>query len=220
MCLIIKKPADRRITADFLAHAWERNSHGWGTFHVEGDCVVWARGLQFDELIAHNAQLPFGTEVYIHVRKATYGHVNQEMAHPYWVRDGLMLMHNGTIKHLAPQDAALSDTSELARLLRDMLQGLDDGQAAALIRSQGFKALTAPLVLGSMVVLLDRHGPVRLGRAWHVVQHHEWDGAMPGIEVSNTHAWVPKGGAPRPPWRQMAHSLLALLAGRARRSAA
>ena len=219
MCLIIKKPADRRITVDFLEHAWERNSHGWGTFHVEDGRVVWSRGLRLGELIAHNAQLPLGSEVYIHVRKATYGHVSEAMAHPYWVRDGLMLMHNGTIKHLAPQDEALSDTSELARLLRDMLDGLDDVQAAALIRSQGFVTLTAPLVHGSMVVLLDRHGPVRLGRAWHVVQSHEWDGAMPGIEVSNTHAWVPKGRQ-RQPWLQTVQGVLSFWNRRARRSAA
>jgi glutamine phosphoribosylpyrophosphate amidotransferase len=221
MCLIIKKPAGRRITADFLEHAWERNSHGWGTFHVEGGKVLWSRGLKLSELIVHNAQLPLDTEVFLHVRKATVGEVNEEMAHPYWVRDGLMLMHNGTIRHLAPSDRSRSDSFELARLLRDMLQGLDDAQAAALIRSSGFLALTAPLVQGSMVVLLDRHGAVRLGRDWHTVQAHEWDGAMPGIEVSNTHAWVPKS-ARRPGWRQWAHHGVGLLGARLRlrRSAA
>lgn len=191
MCLIIKKPAGRRITADFLEHAWKHNSHGWGSFHVEGGKVSWARGLKLSELIAYNAQLPLDEEVFLHVRKATYGHVNEEMAHPFFVRDGLMLMHNGTISHLAPQDVAVSDTSELARLLRNMLEGLDETQAAALIRSQGFLRLTAPLIHGSMVILMDKQGAVKLGRAWHTVQQHEWDGAMPGIDVSNTHAWVP-----------------------------
>lgn len=218
MCLIIRKPADRRIGADFLQNAWQRNSHGWGAFHVESGRVVWVRGMQLDELIAFNAGLPLGTEVYLHVRKATYGHVNEEMAHPYQVREGLMLMHNGSIAHLAPRDVALSDTSELARLLRDMLQGLSDDQVASLIRSEGFERLTAPLVNGSMVVLLDSHGAVRLGRSWHVVQRHEWDGAMPGIEVSNTHAWVPKGGHPRrwPNWRQLTQACQVLWGRRAR----
>jgi hypothetical protein len=211
MCLIIKKPAGRRITVDFLENAWKRNSHGWGSFHVADGKVVWARGLKFDELVAHNATLPVDTEVFLHVRKATFGHVNEAMAHPYFVRDGLMLMHNGSIHHLAPQDPSLSDTAELARMLHDMLSGLDDAQAAALIRSQGFIRLTAPLIHGSMVVLLDRHGPVRLGRGWHVVQDHEWDGVMPGIEVSNTHAWAPKFARPRrPAWRQVAQAVQGL----------
>ncbi len=214
MCLIIKKPAGRRISADFLENAWKRNSHGWGSFHVADDRVVSARGLAFDELLAHNAALPLDAEVYLHVRKATFGHVNEAMAHPYEVRSGLMLMHNGSIHHLAPTDPALSDTSELARMLRDMLQGLNDAQAASLIRTQGFQRLTDPLVHGSMVVLLDRHGPVRLGRGWHVVQDHEWDGVMPGIEVSNTHAWAPKFARPRPPWRQLAQAFQGLWAGR------
>lgn len=220
MCLIIKKPAGRKITLDFLENAWKRNSHGWGTFHVEDGKVLWARGLRFEELVAHNARLPFDTEVYIHVRKATFGHVNEDMAHPYFVRDGLMLMHNGSIHHLAPQDETRSDTSELARLLHDMLAGLDDVQAAVLIRSQGFARLTAPLVEGSMVVLLDRHGTVRLGRDWHVVKEHEWDGVMPGIEVSNTHAWAPKAIRHVRPWRQLAQTALGLLGNRARRSPA
>lgn len=189
MCLIIKKPLGRRIAADFLENAWQRNSHGWGCFHVDQGQVIWARGLHLAELIEHNARLPLGNEVYLHLRRATYGEVNHDMAHPYIVRPGLLLMHNGSIAHLAPQDPALSDTSELARLLRDMLHVLSDEQASNLIRSQGFKALTAPLIEGSMVVLMDARGPVRLGREWLTVQAADWDEGMAGIEVSNSHTW-------------------------------
>jgi len=189
MCLIIKKPVGRHIAADFLENAWQRNSHGWGCFHMAQGVVIWARGLHLDELIAHNARLPLDTEVYLHLRRATYGDINHDMAHPYVVRDGLLLMHNGNIAHLAPQDPARSDTFELARMLRDMLDGLTDTQASCVIRSHGFRALTAPLIDGSMVVLMDAHGPVRLGREWHTVQAADWSDAMAGVEVSNTHTW-------------------------------
>lgn len=189
MCLIIKKPLGRHIAADFLENAWQRNSHGWGCFHMDQGEVIWARGLNLGELIEHNARLPLGAEVYLHLRRATYGDVNHDMAHPYIVRQGLLLMHNGSIAHLAPQDPTVSDTSELARLLRDMLHGLSDEQASGLIRTQGFRALTAPLIEGSMVVLMDRKGPVRLGRDWHTVQAADWDEGMAGIEVSNSHTW-------------------------------
>jgi hypothetical protein len=189
MCLIIKKPLGRHIAADFLENAWQRNDHGWGCFHMAQGRVIWARGLHLDELIAHNARLPLDAEVYLHLRRATYGHINHDMAHPYVVREGLLLMHNGSIAHLAPQDPARSDTSELARLLRDMLDGLSDVQASRVIRSQGFGALTAPLIEGSMVVLMDANGPVRLGREWHTVQAADWSEAMAGVEVSNAHTW-------------------------------
>lgn len=197
MCLIIKKPPGRRIPDDFLENAWQHNHHGWGGLYLDAAApdapaarqVVWARGLRFDDLLAYNARLPLEAEVYLHLRRATYGDVNDDMAHPYVVRPGLMLMHNGSIAHLAPQDTSLSDTSELARMLRDMLTGLSDPQAASLVRSQGFKALTAPLIEGSMVVLMDQHGPVHLGRAWHQVQAAQWHEAMVGIEVSNSHTW-------------------------------
>ena len=189
MCLIIKKPIGRRISLDFLTHAWQRNAHGWGSFHLAEGEVVWQRGLCLHALIEHNARLPLDTEVYVHLRRATYGEITHDMAHPYIVRPGLLLMHNGSIAHLAPQDPARSDTSELARLLRDMLSGLSDAQVSGLIRSPGFRALTAPLIEGSMVVLMDAQGPVRLGRPWHTVQAADWSEAMAGMEVSNVHTW-------------------------------
>jgi predicted glutamine amidotransferase len=133
MCLIIKKPAGRTICTEFLKNAWQRNCHGWGGFFVQDGQVVRARGLHFEELLDYNRQLPANVEACIHLRKATYGEVNHEMAHPYLVRPGLMLMHNGSIHHLAPQDPSVSDTSELARLLGDLLAGLSDEQAAAMI---------------------------------------------------------------------------------------
>lgn len=214
MCLIIRKPAERRICADFLRHAWQLNADGWGAFHLAGDRVVSARGMHLEQLLDYNAQLPLDAEVFIHLRKATYGEVNEAMAHPYRVRDRLLLMHNGSIHRLAPDDRSRSDTSELARLLADMLAGLDDEQVAALIRSDGFSTMTAPLVEGSMVILFDQRGAVRLGRDWHTVAAGEWDGVMPGIEVSNTHAWQPKSRRRAPAWRQWIAAFAALRRGR------
>ncbi len=204
MCLIIKKPTGRRIPTDFLVNAWQRNAHGWGCFHLAQGEVVWTRGLDFDELLVHNDRLPLDAEVFVHLRRATFGEVNHDMTHPYVVREGLMLMHNGSIERLAPQDKSLSDTSELARLLRDMLQGLSNTQASSLIRSHGFKVLTAPLIDGSMVVLMDAQGAVRLGREWHTVHAADWSDAMAGVEVSNTHTWG-RGVVPHAAVTEVAH---------------
>lgn len=193
MCLIIKKPPGRQIAADFLANAWRHNHHGWGWFYRDArqGQLVWDRGLDFEELLERHARLPLETEVYLHLRRATYGEVHHDMAHPFVVRPGLLLMHNGSIAHLAPQDTCRSDTAELARMLHDMLSGLSDEQAAVLIRSQGLQALIAPLIDGSMLVLMDARGAVRLGRDWHRVQPAEWHEAMVGVEVSNAHTWAP-----------------------------
>lgn len=191
MCLIIKKPPGRSIATDFLENAWRHNHHGWGWFHrdeAQGQ-VLWSRGLCLQDLLEHNARLPLEAEVYLHLRRATHGHVNHDMAHPFVVHPGLLLMHNGSIDRLAPQDAALSDTAELARMLKDMLNGLGETQVSGLIRSAGFRALIAPLIEGSMVVLMDGQGPVCLGRAWHAVKQEQWHEAMVGIEVSNSHTW-------------------------------
>ena len=214
MCLIIRKPAGRRVQSRFIEHVWQHNSHGWGAFHGQSDGIASARGMTLPELLEYNAELPLDLEVFLHLRRATYGAVDERMTHPYHVRDGLMLMHNGSIHPLAPSDPGRSDSSELARLLADLLDGLDDHQAAALLRSEGFRRLTAPLVDGSMVVLFDRAGAVRLGRDWHAVQANEWDAGMCGIEVSNTHAWRPHTGQRVPAWRQWAAACRNLLGNR------
>lgn len=163
--------------------------------------LVWARGLELNELLDFNRRLPDNVEACLHLRKATYGEVNYDMTHPYAVRPGLMLMHNGTIPQMAPQDPSLSDTSELARLLGELLVGLSDEQASALVRSPAFAKLTAPLIEGSMVVLGDRSGLVRLGRSWHILKTNEWSAAMAGLEVSNVHTWRTKShGRAGPSW--------------------
>ncbi|GAA0764638.1 class II glutamine amidotransferase [Ideonella azotifigens] len=215
MCLIIKKPRGRQITADFLENAWRGNHDGWGFFYLDGSGhLATTKGMQLNELLALNQGLPLDCEVYLHLRKATYGHVNHEMAHPYQVREGLMLMHNGSIEHLAPTDTRRSDTSELARMLACMFDGLTDAQVASMMRSEGFNRLITPAIKGSMVVLLDREGAVRLGRDWHVVQPREWNGVMPGIEVSNTHAWAPLWDLQTPAWRRVARKAWQWLTGR------
>lgn len=189
MCLIIKKPAGRRIAADFLRNAWQDNPHGWGCFHLAQGRPVWARGMSLTGLIEHNRSLPEPVEVYLHLRKATYGAVSPALAHPHVVREGLLLMHNGSIDHLAPNDERSSDTAELARCLNDLLAGLDNAQAARMLRCAGLTRLLSPLIHGSMVLLLDAQGAVRLGRDWHRIESTQWDASMTGIEVSNTHTW-------------------------------
>lgn len=42
---------------------------------------------------------------------------------------------------------------------------------------------------GSMLVLMDVQGAVRLGREWHQVHAADWHVDMTGIEVSNLHTW-------------------------------
>ncbi|HXD08132.1 MAG TPA: hypothetical protein VN680_19060 [Burkholderiaceae bacterium] len=193
MCLIIQKPAGRRIPDEFLRNAWTTNPDGWGSFQRVDGQLVRRRGLQLEDLLHYNRSLGPREEVNIHLRRATYGPVNMAMTHPFVVTPDLLMMHNGTLHPLAPESRAVSDTCELARLLDDMLHGLSPDQAAALIRSEGFVRLTAPLIDGSMVLLLDRDGLVRLGRDWHTVGEGEWDASMHGIRVSNTYSWTRQG---------------------------
>lgn len=194
MCLIICKPPGRSIPAEFLANAWARNGDGWGAFFAHEGRLQCCRGLSYPGLMAANTALPRHAQVYLHLRKATCGHVNESMTHPLVVRPGLLLMHNGTFPGLVPggADSDKSDTWELARLLRDLTSGMSDVQVQHLIRSEGFRRLSAVFMQRNVVVLQDEQGSVRLGRAWHRVTEDEWDASMVGVEVSNRHAWTPK----------------------------
>lgn len=193
MCLIVRKPAQRSVPADFLERAWQRNHDGWGSVRWQAGRAVTTRGMSLDELQAHVAALPVREEVLIHLRRATHGPVNLEMAHPIEVCPGIVLMHNGRIDSLAAPDNAVSDTYELARLLGQWLAPLPPPAASRVLRGEGFSRLLAPVIGDSMVVLADSRGWLRLGRAWHLVTAQDWqDRAMHGIEVSNRHTWVPE----------------------------
>ena len=192
MCLIVHKPAHRALCADFLREAWRRNPDGWGCFYLRDGVPVHDKGMDLDGLLALYAALPLEQEVYIHLRQATFGPVTHDMAHPFVVREGLLLMHNGSIGALAPSDGRRSDTAELARLLGDLLQDMDAVQSARFIRSEALARLLSPLIGQSRLVLLDAEGAVRLGKAWHTVAQPEWSAQMHGIEVSNIHAWQPR----------------------------
>lgn len=201
MCLIIHKPSGRPVCPEFLANAWLRNGHGWGivTWDAEGQPQA-RRGMRLPELLAQAAALDHEAPAVLHLRQATVGAVNLAMVHPFEVRPGLWLMHNGSIAHLRPAKGQHSDTAELARLLADLLAGQSDEQARATLRSEGFERLIAPLIRGSMVLLLDRDGLVRLGREWHRVAADEWLPSMHGMEVSNARTWRPH--CPQR-WRQL-----------------
>jgi len=200
MCLIIHKPANRPVCPAFVENAWQRNGHGWGviTWDTEGEPRA-QQGMRLDDLLQHLQALPETQPALLHLRQATVGAVNLAMTHPFLVRPGLWLMHNGSIRTLRPSQPGHSDTAELARLLGELLAGLDDAQARATVRSEAFARLLAPLVKGSMVLLADRDGVVRLGREWHRVAHDEWHPSMQGIEVSNARTWRPR--CPQA-WRQ------------------
>lgn len=193
MCLIIHKPAGRAVCPAFLENAWRRNGHGWGLLQwgADGEPQV-QRGMRLPELLAAVSALPEPARALLHLRQATVGEVNLAMAHPFEVRPGVWLMHNGSLRHLAPRQPGHSDTAELARLLGELLAGLDAAAARAALRSEAFERLLAPLLRGSMVLLADRDGVVRLGREWHRVAADEWHPSMQGIEVSNARTWRPR----------------------------
>ncbi|NDY93301.1 hypothetical protein [Ideonella livida] len=223
MCLILKKPAGRTIPADFLQHVWQHNPDGWGLCHRAGTPdaprLAWTKGMALAELLVHNAHLPREAEAWLHLRRATVGPVSHDMAHPHLVRDtpqgGLLLLHNGTLETLRPgaAPAPCSDSAELARLLGELMHGLEEAQAARLLRSPALARLLQPLLAGSMVVLLDAQGEVCLGRDWVTLQAGHWSADMAGLAVSNLQAWQPRGLEPQAtglngtasPWWQAWH---------------
>lgn len=192
MCVIIKRPANRIIPNDFLIEAWQKNSDGWGVGFLTEGTLIARRGMTLDELLLANDSLPPESEVIVHLRKATVGDIRREMTHPFWVRPGLALFHNGTIGRTAPLPVGKSDTWQLARCLHAILAGRGERQWADFIRTDEFSKAIKGLLGCSMAVLLDRHGALTFGRQWHRLTPQEWCAGMTGMDVSNTTAWRPR----------------------------
>lgn len=195
MCLIIKKPAGRHIPESFLRSAWSRNPHGWGVAHAADERLVVDRGMDFDELVRTLGTLPAQLEVHVHLRYATSGRVNLDMTHPFVVRPGLVLMHNGVIPELEPKGEHLdkSDTWNLARLLRQRFDAMSDDEVSRSIRQVEFRTWLERLAGGSMVVLHDVREALCFGRRWYEMTEDDWDDEMAGMEVSNHYGWRPRG---------------------------
>jgi hypothetical protein len=187
MCLIIRKPSGISVPREFIFHVAESNSHGWGFAYLAGNELITDKGLDLLEGVDAFSAIPVDREAVLHLRRATRGGLNPDLAHPFMLTTDTLLFHNGTLSLPVP-NPQMSDTWELARLLRSFLQVIPPSQQAHFLRSEGFNVLLSRLIEGSMVVLMDHHGILSFGREWKTLSNQDFPGTE-GLQVSNFYAW-------------------------------
>lgn len=185
MCIIILQPKDHVFSDEAILDFYERNPHGFGFMWVDEKGLQSVRIVPRDGQEAIEAYLEHaaGREGVIHFRYATSGPVNPSMAHPFPVRDDLLVVHNGVLPGGSERE---SDTAQFVRevlqpLLKDGRDVLEDPEVADYIED---------CVVGSSLVFLDADNVVtKFGR-----EGVEYDGCW----YSNTYAWTlpPELGGP------------------------
>lgn len=170
MCLIIHKPAGKAIPDWVINSAYESNSDGIGIMH-SGTMRKWAH--LDPERIKQELQELEDVELAVHFRMATDGRVNKKNAHPFKLKNGAYLMHNGILsKYRTAPDAEESDTR---RFIREFCNPL--------ISKHGSipRALLEPAITGNKICIGQRDGTIsRYGSGW--LEYF-------GCYFSNTYAW-------------------------------
>jgi len=112
MCLLLFKPAGVEFTDEQLKDFHENNPDGFGIMYREdGKVVVHKRIGKLRKIRRMYRQYAAGRECALHFRWRTHGIVSRENTHPFTVRDGLHLMHNGILPHYSDAYGDKSDTA-------------------------------------------------------------------------------------------------------------
>lgn len=181
MCVIIVKPAGKRIPADLLEATASLNRDGWGLMGLRdnGDLVVERQSrVRPDDIGRALAGLDDAT-VALHLRLRTAGSTSEDDVHPFKVTDDLYLMHNGTLD-IQRREPGRSDTWHL---VNDVLRPLAE-RFEGLLGDEAFAALLeASLGPDNKLVLLDARQ-----RRLHVI-NGQHGAQFEGLWLSTTR-WV------------------------------
>lgn len=167
MCVIIYKPENVSLSkADFMC-AFDRNSQGFGLYDVQANHLV--KGMSTKKQAWKTIKTVMRHELIIHLRIATSGNIDADSCHPFRLKDGAILAHNGVIDGLSDPKADLSDTQRLAVLL--------DRIASDAIRLEVLRSHSGD----QKFAYVSRHRKVHLIGQWS---------ERAGCRVSNTYSFV------------------------------
>lgn len=136
MCIAIWNPSDGdKLDADDINKAYNKNSHGLSVSWVDNGKIksfksMCRRDLIYQKYLELRAQ---DHDVVFHFRNATRGEVNLQNCHPHYVREDMIVVHNGTIRMngFDKKEAENSDTKEFCRRLTDIFtEGFEENEDA------------------------------------------------------------------------------------------
>lgn len=99
MCNIIYAPNKSDINEDTIRRSWNSNNDGAGFIARTNKGVRIHKGImELDLLLNRLRSLPSESEVAVHLRFGTHGLKRDRlMTHPFKIREGIWLMHNGIL---------------------------------------------------------------------------------------------------------------------------
>jgi hypothetical protein len=170
MCLIVVKPAGQEIPKHVIVSAQEYNSDGFGVMH-SGTAKRWKHrtAAQIESILAPLKD----TDCAVHFRMATDGKVCVANSHPFKLKNGAQLMHNGILsKYRTTAKAQKSDTRQFI----DKFCNPQIAKHGSIPR----KELESE-IYGNAIAIMHKSGIISTyGDSW--LQRY-------GCQFSNTYAW-------------------------------
>lgn len=167
MCIAILN-ATGSLERKTFGTCWYNNPDGAGIAYVENDEVKIIKEMRSpDRLYQHYKALRQHNPLpmIVHFRIATSGLVDKENCHPFDIRPGLAMAHNGILENVHAS-ATASDTRVF---ISEVLAGLPED----FLDNEAIQRLIAGFIDTSKLVFLDRHG------IFHIINEHlgHWDKA-------------------------------------------
>jgi glutamine amidotransferase len=132
MCVIAYQQPGAEVSGNKFRRCWDKNSDGGGLSYIEEGKVVISKGyFDMKEMLGEyrkQRELHPDSPFILHFRIATHGAINEENTHPFYVRDDLVLAHNGILSNFGSDE--LSDTRDyIDSVLKNLPNGWEDNEA-------------------------------------------------------------------------------------------
>lgn len=114
MCMITYKPRGESLNLDYLKKAFPYNRDGFGLSYHDEKTKIYTT-LCFEELLKLVNEL-MDYELIIHQRDRSVGEISLQNVQPFLIHERAYF-HNGTIKSFDQNNAILSDSFYLAKVL-------------------------------------------------------------------------------------------------------
>src|SRR3990167_887180 len=158
MCIIIYKPAGRKLFPETIRRSFDNNADGSGFAYVENGTITTQRG--FFTLDAFNeAYKPHELkQALLHFSIKTHGDLSEQNCHPHIVTPNMVFAHNGVIFRM-PHHKEKSDTLLFNDLLMKNLVRI---YGKKIVFDKYFKVLLSEYVGSSKMVFLTNIGQVSI----------------------------------------------------------
>lgn len=173
MCIIMlddRPKDDNLIPKDVLSRCQEKHPDGLGLMYGDGETLhMWKSLEKFDEFYErYAAARSEGHRVALHFRRTTKGVKSYENCHPFEIREGLGLMHNGTLHKLTKFIDKIDGINDTRFFVQEVLTKLPGDFSA---QRPLFDLIDSYIGLSRLVVM-DRLGrftlfnPTSMGAGW------------------------------------------------------